>query len=374
MDTAMFANLAEIAYGSIGLSNSNIPKYWGRYATGVVKNIIEILTLAGNRASGGMIPKVDFKSNVPLNQLGYLSQGSDEILLQQGVSLNSRVRKSITRLMFKLNLIEGATNLARTVRNSFADDEMSSLFGILSDSPNKDAARWARDRLEYYRVNVDELLRIYKQTGFDESTMSPQDLEIFGNQKMNFSINFIDEFIARPEPGSTPLIFDDHRFALFTQFKRFSAHITANVIPQLWDTYLKRGNPQYNYGAFSGIVMAVALAYLGLTLKNMLRGEDDDEKKKIGLGKAIEYSWLGTYGDFYDMGESAYKVATGKQSAGKAMLQQMPGVNTVYDIGKDTVGALSEDTATSEKSKGKLLKKIPFLGETTSLRDFYKKD
>jgi hypothetical protein len=56
------------------------------------------------------------------------------------------------------------------------------------------------------------------------------------------------------------------------------------------------------------------------------------------------------------------------------MLQQMPGVNTVYDIGKDTVGALSDDNATSEKSKGKLLKKIPFLGETTSLRDFYKKD
>lgn len=374
MDTALAANLGEMAYGMVGLQTKDMGKYVGRFATQFAKNVVEILTTAGNRMTAGLIPEVKNKSLNELRETGHLGLSSD-ILLTEGVSLNSRTKRNLAKLMFKLNLVEGATNMARVVRGSFAIDEMNSLITLLMESNNKDAARWARDRLEYYRVDVDRWMQIKKiNPDMDESLMSQDDLKFIAEQQMNFKINFIDEFASRPEPGSSPLIFDDHRFALFTQFKRFVSHFTANVLPQLWSMYIKRGNPKYNYATFSAIMTSTALAYAGLSLKAALRGDDEDEEDKVNIVKALEYSWLGSYADLYDMGETAYKVGTGKQSASKALLSQAPGVNTAVGISTDAFKALSDEEATSNKAKDKLVEKIPFAGEFPALRDYYKKD
>ena len=62
--------------------------------------------------------------------------------------------------------------------------------------------------------------------------------------------NWVNEAIALPGSANRPLIYQDPRFALFTQFQGFVATFTANHIPKLWAEYAKRGTPAMKYNAF----------------------------------------------------------------------------------------------------------------------------
>jgi polyhydroxyalkanoate synthesis regulator phasin len=385
MDTALFGNLSELVYGSFGLKPADQKKYFGQLAKSFAGGILDTVKKAGEVATKGKYKVSDSGNKAFLRDLGYYGLTGD-ILLTEGVSLSSRSKRNMSKLLFKLNGVEGVTNTVRAVRGSMAKDELLDLIAIVAEGKNKNSARWARDRLEYYRMDVDKVVELYKKYGredmFDEeiagvdtdSDQRSKEINTLNNEFMNATINFIDEFASRPEPGSTPIIFDDHRFALFTQFKRFTAHLTSNVIPQLWSMYIKRGGtPEYTYATFSSIILTFAVAYVGLSLKDALRGEDggDDEDKIV---KALEYSWGGTLPDMWEIGKKTYKGVSGKSSASSAakdVLAQAPGANTIFTIGKDTMKSFSENEGESTKAKDKLVEKIPFLGEMPVLRDYY---
>lgn len=385
MDTSLFANLSELVYGSLGLKPADQRKYFGQLAKSLAGSVLDIIKKSGEVATKGKYKVKESEDKALLRGLGYYGLSGD-ILLTEGVSLSSRSKRNMSKLMFKLNGVEGVTNAVRAIRGSMATDELLDLIAIVAEGKNKNAARWAKDRLEYYRMDVDKVVELYNKYGREEMfneaiagvDTSPElrndEINTLLNEFRNGTINFIDEFASRPEPGSTPIIFDDHRFALFTQFKRFTAHLTANVIPQLWSMYIKRsGTPEYSYATFSSIILTFAMAYVGLALKDALRGEEgDDEADK--LIKSLEYSWGGTIPDLWEIGRKTYKGLSGKSSpssAAKDVLSQAPGANTIFTIGKDTMKSFSENEEESTKAKDKLVEKIPFLGEMPVLRDYY---
>lgn len=381
MDTAAFANLSELAYSAIGLADQK--KYYKELVKTIGKQMFDTIKGVGYSMARKQKPLTEQENF--LQEKGYLGMNND-LLYMEGSPITSRLKASFTKMFFKLNGIQGIANAARFVRGSIAADELKNLISMAVESKSVDDRIWAKDRLNFYRIDSDWYTKTLSDYDNDyEAVLDPsivikpnqssmerqQEILRFMTMTEDAIINIIDEFAVRPEPGATPIVFDDHRFALFTQFKRFSAHMTAHVIPQLWRMYIKRGNPQYTYGTFANLMMAYGVAYLGLTLKELIRGDDDDDEGKKMI-TALQYSWAGTLPDIWELGRKVYKTASGGSSpsqAAKDILSQSPGANTTYSMLKDIAGVGSSDEVKSDKALEKLVKKIPFAGEFQPLRE-----
>ena len=85
------------------------------------------------------------------------------------------------------------------------------------------------------------------------------------------SFNFVNEAVALPQSGNRPLIYQDPRFAVFTQFQGFVSTFTANHIPKLWGEYVKRGTPAMKYNAFAVMATMIALGFLSQYLKDLIK-------------------------------------------------------------------------------------------------------
>ena len=83
--------------------------------------------------------------------------------------------------------------------------------------------------------------------------------------------SFINEAVALPGSANRPLIYQDPRFALFTQFQGFMATFTANHIPKLWGEYIKRRTPAMKYNAFAVMATMIMLGFASQHLKDMLK-------------------------------------------------------------------------------------------------------
>ena len=170
-------------------------------------------------------------------------------------------------------------------------DSLARTGGIVSPT-----GLWARDRLNSYGLDPDRLIEIINKIGGDTipsesdilagvSTLSIADSSFLQDQMGLAEINFTDEFTARPQPGSTPAIFESEVFRPFTQFKRFLAHVTANMVPRIWNTYIKSAPPGTSFDTFSSVITIMVTAYLAQALKDTIAYggtpewiEDEDDK------------------------------------------------------------------------------------------------
>ena len=85
------------------------------------------------------------------------------------------------------------------------------------------------------------------------------------------TFNFVNEAIVLPQAANRPLIYQDPRFALFTQFQGFIATFTANQIPKLWDEYVKRGTPAMKYNAFALATTMIMMGFVSQHLKDLIK-------------------------------------------------------------------------------------------------------
>jgi len=388
MDTSLFANLAEVAYGALGLSPKNMVKYFGLVAKEFASDVAAKFTQAGNKITKGYIPSVEerelSKSKDMMQHTGHFGKMND-IAFNVGANINTQAKRNLSKLMFKFNLVESSTNAVRAARGAIACDEINKLVSIIAESPNSnDITRWARDRLSYYRMDPDILVNIYNQIGqisVDSlETMSPSDplFNKLGTQLTNGITNFIDEFSSRPEPGSTAKLFDDRRFDLVTQFQKFTWHFTSNVIPQLWNMYIKRGKTEYSYSSFSLLMTSFALAYAGMYLKDALRGEEagDDERKFTDrLKKAFSYSIGAAPMDIVNKVSDATATrgdGSLKTNPFKSLLGLSPSVSLAVNTGQDVYKVATEEE--DAKAKSALIRRIPVFGELPAVRELYKKE
>ena len=93
-----------------------------------------------------------------------------------------------------------------------------------------------------------------------------------------------------PQAANRPKIFQDPRFAFFTQFQGFIATFTANHIPKMWGEYVKRGTPAMKYNAFAVMMTMLLLGFVSQYLKDLLKYGapspylDDMEKVQRAVG------------------------------------------------------------------------------------------
>ena len=186
---------------------------------------------------------------------------------------------------FKATGLTGWTNYTRAARASMAADFMMENADIVwahkvGQSDYTRDVQQAEEKLRNLGINVEKYTEI--QTKATAGMQLTPEEQTFLDQTVNeATFNFVNEAIALPNASNRPLIYQDPRFALFTQFQGFIATFTANHIPKLWGEYVKRGTPAMKYNAFATMATMIMVGFMSQALKDWIKyeapdfGEDD---------------------------------------------------------------------------------------------------
>ena len=241
----------------------------------------------------------------------------------------SDIGRSISESFYKYSLIEPVTYLQRTMNAGFALDFMKDQLDILMHlepgvTMNK-AQGEASYNLQSLGMNVGRVMEILKKremsandlrydtslgtdaqhqaqsvsaiqetaraNGISYSDQAMIDLEasrngdVVDDRYLNEQVGavmaaFINQNIQNPGAANRPLLFQDPRFALLTQFNGFISTVTTTLVPKLWygkvGAAFKTNNPDKGIEAFSIVMTMVALGAMGQFIKDVLKGDEDD--------------------------------------------------------------------------------------------------
>jgi hypothetical protein len=412
MDFNFFANMAEMANGLVGLQPKQM---WTYMKTGVsvfTKQFLNDIRRGVVRVAGGKdrtkrdLAKGDSKGAKPFKRgivTGTIApKGSISAI--EGVDVNNPQLKNFLNHFWNWNQVENQTNAIRAARGALAWDNISKYIFLVASERNgviTRGSREARDQLQYYGLDPTEMVDLFnKMTAAgildsdslhsdilvnaledtllnDEVTVIPGlTQEETNNLKRYYQtgiVRFTDELVVRPEPGSTPKIIEDPRFALFTQFKRFISHFTANVIPRVWTAYIRSGKPAMTRQTFTVILSAYAMAMLSQAIKDaIVYGEEapwleDDEEDpdwlRTSYYRAAAYTgWGGTPSMALEF-INEYS----RNSAYKNPLDNV--ISTI--AGESPVLNTIQDKLVSNKTLGeKSARLTPFFGDIKQSREF----
>jgi len=192
-------------------------------------------------------------------------------------------------------------------------------------------------------------------------------------------INFTDEFSARPQPGSTPAVFESEVFRPFSQFKRFLAHVTANITPNLWSNYIKTAPPGTSYNTFSSVITIVMTAYLAQAFKDLVTyGEtpewiedEDEEFFRSASYRAINYTgFLGTpellLEELNSIWSKGAKAAASGDNGILASALEAAGVAPSLGVIQSDIKAFEEG---GERGAERAVGMLPFIGSLSVTKD-----
>ena len=194
-----------------------------------------------------------------------------------GVSETGRWHQRILDMYFKVILLQQWTNAARAARASIALDYITDKVSIMIAASNADVttneSREAEEGLRNLGLDTEFLKEYHQQFVNDNQTVQP-DPEIKARWERDINdatFNFINDAVALPQSANRPLIFQDPRFALFTQFQGFIATFTANHIPKMYSEMAKRGTPAMKYNIFATVSTMILLGFVSQHLKDLLK-------------------------------------------------------------------------------------------------------
>ena len=251
-----------------------------------------------------------------------------------GVSETNPVHQKFYELFFKYSGLTGYTNFTRAARASigmdFINDKAKELVDHdLSGEPPTRATQEAEEMLRNLGIDVDGYKLAYQQAAAGLE-LSPEADAAFQQAATEGMFNWINDAVALPQAQNRPLIYQDPRFALFTQFQGFIATFTANHIPKLWGEYVKRGTPAMKYNAFATMTTMIALGFASQYLKDLIKyGQssphlDDAEYLQrgvrasglLGTGERVLDQFFPIYEQKTDgVGDWVFKTGTGESPA-----------------------------------------------------------
>ena len=210
-----------------------------------------------------------------------------------GVSEMNPSHQRFYEIFFKATGLTGFTNMTRSMRAAISADYIFDHVNIIVDQRTSgevktNEAQQSEEALRNIGINVDDMAMLFTESRKRDAvgdTRTKQereaDDELMQNNLRIGSMNFIDDAIALPGVANRPLIYQDPRFFLFTQFQGFIATFTANHIPKLWGEYVKRGTPAMKYNAFAIMATMIMMGFASQYLKDLIKygGLDEDEYK-----------------------------------------------------------------------------------------------
>ncbi len=223
----------------------------------------------GSLATGKQVMPAATKGKEVIQDLGFYDWDVGAATTTGATEINPW-QQEVYEKFFQWTGLQGWTNYTRAVRGSIAGDYMISKIQIIFDNqgqPKTNEVQEAEESLRNIGVNVDDVVAAYRDGG----TFDPNAASILEKNFREGTFNFINDAVALPQAANRPLIYQDPRFALFTQFQGFIATFTANHIPKLWGEYVKRGSPAMKYNAFAIMTTMIMVGFASQYLKDLIK-------------------------------------------------------------------------------------------------------
>lgn len=197
------------------------------------------------------------------------------------------------KAFFKWTGIAGVTQLQRAMAAASVSGFVSDRINILM--AKKDENPFNQDQLDVYRqlinlgMNVERYIEIQREINNPETDANGQTLGDRYNDPSNQDPDvvairkevddqldtvtwyFVNDRIQNPQAYNRPLFYQDPHFQLFVQFNGFISVFTANVVPKLWNEYLKNGSPKMKYQTFALVVTMMGVAGASQWLKDFIK-------------------------------------------------------------------------------------------------------
>ena len=232
------------------------------------KNVATLTT--GNQAQD-LTPT---QSKDLLQKLGYYEWDVGAATVT-GVSETNANKQKALKIFFELSGLTGFTNFTRAARASigldYINDKTEAIFKQRNGGqPRTREIQEAEEALRNLGIDVDGYLDVYMKE-LAGIPLDAAEAQLQADTIREGTFNFVNDAIALPQSANRPLIYQDPRFALFTQFQGFIATFTANHIPKLWGEYVKRGTPAMKYNAFALMTTMIMMGFVSQHLKDLIK-------------------------------------------------------------------------------------------------------
>ena len=206
-----------------------------------------------------------------LRRLGFYEWDVGAATVTGATEINP-LRQKISQKYFEITGLSGWTNYTRAVRGSIAADYIIDKVQMVMETDPENPTNESQEATEALRnlgINVEDMVQL--EIAQMRGQVTPEMEAQFDENIREGMFNFINDAVALPQAANRPLIYQDPRFALFTQFQGFIATFTANHIPKLWGEYVRRGTPAMKYNAFAIMTTMIALGFASQYLKDLIK-------------------------------------------------------------------------------------------------------
>ena len=298
-----FPEFAMLLYQSRGRDDvkAAISSFTGELV-GALKDVAKMKVhpiLANAPANGGIPPRKEIyrKTTMDLIKAGLFPDDAT-VATRYGLGETDVSKAWWQKTFFKYSLITGVTQLQRAMASASVKGFVDTRVNILL--ARKEGDPMNQDQLEVYMqlqglgMDVEGYLevmtamrlpdtdsegRTFADRYNDESITDQELAKIEGADYRGFVNDqldtvrwyFVNDRIQNPQAYNRPLFFQDPHFQLFVQFNGFISTFTANVVPKLWNDYLKRGSPKMKYNTFAMLVTMVGVAGASQWLKDYIK-------------------------------------------------------------------------------------------------------
>lgn len=314
-------------------------------------------------------------ANEESNYISQLAEETIELIEELDSNISFRESKELEVIKRELKVIRfGADTVIKQdgpykgLTNKEALDRATTRLSVVNPEARTREQQEADEALRNLGIDVDEFVRVAKllDSGY---VLNEADLNFWNDSTREATFTFINDAVALPQSANRPIIYQDPRFALFTQFQGFMATFTANHIPKLWGEYVKRGTPAMKYNAFAIMTTMIMLGFASQYLKDLIKyGQkspylDDAEiiqrgvmsSGLLGTGERVIEQFFPIYEQRSDgAGEWFFNTSVGES----------PALSTVKRLGRVGGSVIEGDI---ERAAYQGLKTTPFLGPFTEL-------
>ena len=334
---------------------------------------------------------IDTESQVRLTRGGLFNDDA-AIATRYGLGESDISKAWWQKQFFKWTGIAGVTQLQRAMAASLVTNFVGDRIKILSAKPK--GVDYNQDQLDIYRqlvglgVDVDKLITLYRKYNspimfdylFNEDIVRKQnkleadadrDLRDIENEMNNATWHFVNDRIQNPQAFNRPLFYQDPHFQMFVQFNGFISTFTSNVVPKLWNDYIRKGSPRMKYNTFALIVTMMAVGGASQWLKDFIKfgGSTPYLSDAQLLQRAIQSSGLLGTGERLLQGALPLYRSKDENFLDRLFGETVGGAPTIRALGSGikAIGSLGEGD--TDRAVGHATKLLPGIGPITPVRN-----
>ena len=287
---AVFSSFVEAGLISRGVDGAGL-KVLRSFAKDSAKGLTNYAVEFGDAIKGTERAREDNSSQSLIRDLGFYEWDVGAATVTGVTETNARHQKWFTAF-FKANGLTQWTDYTRALRASFAGDFLkNNMEEILaqrrSGSPYSRHIQEVELKVRNLGINIDRFAPLHESIAAGLPVSGP-DMEFYNEQVRDMAFNFVNEAIVLPQSANRPLIYQDPRFALFTQFQGFISVFTTKVLPPLYRDAFGGSTPTMQYSAWSTMMTMIMLGFLSQAMKDWIKydtmGENDDEYEMLTGG------------------------------------------------------------------------------------------